>query len=66
MGVAGAGKTTLGKRLARRLDWIFVDAGDPHEHQEPGAVHASGPALSVSATPVAVVSSRRRRWLLVM
>jgi gluconokinase len=30
MGVAGAGKTTLGEALARRLGWRFVDADDYH------------------------------------
>ena len=30
MGVTGAGKTTVGKLLADRLDWIFLDADDFH------------------------------------
>jgi carbohydrate kinase (thermoresistant glucokinase family) len=30
MGVAGSGKTTLGKLLAERLSWTFVDADDFH------------------------------------
>lgn len=30
MGVAGAGKTTVGRELARRLGWRFVDADDLH------------------------------------
>ncbi len=30
MGVAGAGKTTVGRELARRLGWQFVDADDLH------------------------------------
>jgi gluconokinase len=30
MGVTGAGKTTVGKLLAERLDWIFLDADDFH------------------------------------
>jgi gluconokinase len=30
MGVAGAGKTTVGRELARRLGWQFVDADDFH------------------------------------
>jgi gluconokinase len=30
MGVSGVGKTTLGKRLARRLAWPFIDADDYH------------------------------------
>jgi len=30
MGVAGAGKTTVGRRLAESLGWEFVDADDFH------------------------------------
>ncbi len=30
MGVSGAGKTTLGAALARRLGWRFIDADDHH------------------------------------
>ncbi len=30
MGVSGAGKTTVGKHLARELDWTFVDGDDFH------------------------------------
>jgi|HubBroStandDraft_2_1064218.scaffolds.fasta_scaffold00752_7 gluconokinase len=30
MGVAGSGKTTIASELARRLNWIFLDADDFH------------------------------------
>ena len=30
MGVSGAGKTTLGEKLAQQLGWRFVDADDYH------------------------------------
>ena len=30
-GVAGSGKTTVGRALARRLDWPFCDADDLHD-----------------------------------
>jgi gluconokinase len=30
MGVTGSGKTTLGKLLAQRLGWLFLDADDFH------------------------------------
>ena len=30
MGVAGCGKTTVGKALAARLGWSFIDADDVH------------------------------------
>ena len=44
MGVAGAGKTTLGEALARRLGWRFVDADDYHP-PENVAKMAAGIAL---------------------
>jgi gluconokinase len=30
MGVSGSGKSTIGKALADRMDWIFADADDYH------------------------------------
>ena len=30
MGVTGSGKTTVGKLLAQRLDWLFLDADNFH------------------------------------
>ena len=30
MGVSGSGKTTIGERVAQRLDWRFIDADDHH------------------------------------
>jgi gluconokinase len=30
MGVSGSGKTTVGRLLARRLEWAFLDADDFH------------------------------------
>lgn len=30
MGVAGVGKTTVGRALAHRLEWTFLDADDDH------------------------------------
>jgi gluconokinase len=30
MGVSGSGKSTVGKALADRMDWIFADADDYH------------------------------------
>lgn len=30
MGVSGAGKTTIGERVAERLGWRFIDADDHH------------------------------------
>ncbi|HEY5897356.1 MAG TPA: gluconokinase [Burkholderiales bacterium] len=33
MGVSGAGKTTIGRKLAERLEWRFLDADDYHPPQ---------------------------------
>lgn len=30
MGVAGAGKSTIGEALAKRLGWVFLEADDDH------------------------------------
>jgi gluconokinase len=30
MGVAGSGKTVVGSRVAKQLDWLFLDADDFH------------------------------------
>jgi gluconate kinase len=30
MGVAGSGKTTVGRRIAERLGWVFVEGDDYH------------------------------------
>jgi len=30
MGVAGSGKTAVGSRVTKRLDWLFLDADDFH------------------------------------
>ncbi len=30
MGVAGSGKTTLGKKLAEKLGWLFLEGDDFH------------------------------------
>lgn len=32
MGVSGSGKTTVGRMLAERVGWSFVDADDHHPH----------------------------------
>jgi carbohydrate kinase (thermoresistant glucokinase family) len=53
MGVAGAGKTTVGRALAERLDWEFVDADDVHPPSSIAKM-ASGEALS---------EAERQPWL---
>lgn len=53
MGVSGAGKTTLGRELAERLGWPFIDADDHH------------PAVNVAkmAAGIALDDADREPWL---
>jgi gluconokinase len=53
MGVAGAGKTTVGRALAADLDWTFYDADDFHS--------ASNVAKMRAGTPLS--DEDRRPWL---
>lgn len=50
MGVSGAGKTTIGQRLARRLAWAFIDADDYH------------PSANVAKMAAGVALSDEDRW----
>jgi len=50
MGVSGAGKTTIGQRLARRLGWPFIDADDYH------------PSANVAKMAAGVALSDEDRW----
>ena len=53
MGVAGAGKTTLGEALARRLGWPFLDADDFHPPQN----------VAKMAAGIPLSDEDRRPWL---
>jgi len=43
MGVSGAGKTTIGKALARELGWRFLDADDYHPEANVAKMAAGEP-----------------------
>jgi len=45
MGTTGSGKSTVGELLARRLDWLFLDADDFHSAANKEKMHL-GIALS--------------------
>lgn len=56
MGVSGSGKTTVGKVLAERLGWRFVDADDYHPPANVAKMHAGEP----------LTDEDRRPWLEVL
>jgi gluconokinase len=51
MGATGAGKTTVGKLLARRLDWIFLDADDFHSSANRDKMHRGIPLSDADRAP---------------
>jgi gluconokinase len=51
MGVTGSGKTTVGKMLARRLGWVFLDADDFHSFQNKEKMHRGIPLTDVDRAP---------------
>lgn len=51
MGVAGAGKTTIGEALARRLGWRFIDADDYHPPQNVAKMKAGIPLEDADRAP---------------
>lgn len=53
MGVAGAGKTTVGQALARELNWRFVDADDYH----------SADSIAKMQAGIALEDADRAPWL---
>ncbi len=51
MGVSGAGKTTIGKALARRLDMDFIDADDLHTPANVARMAAGLPLTDADRAP---------------
>lgn len=42
-GVAGSGKTTVGRQLCERLRWRFIDADDLHPAENVSRMRAGAP-----------------------
>ncbi|KYF65510.1 gluconate kinase [Sorangium cellulosum] len=64
MGVSGAGKTTVGQRLARDLGWEFVDADDLHPPTNVEKMRAGKPLDDQDRAPwLAALSACIRRLL---
>ena len=50
-GVSGAGKTTVGKLLARRLGWHFLEADDFHPSANVAKMHSGHPLTDEDRWP---------------
>jgi gluconokinase len=65
MGVAGAGKTTVGRALARALSWPFYDADDLHTPENVERMRAGIPLTDEDRKPwLATLRSKIERTLL--
>jgi gluconokinase len=63
MGVVGAGKTTVGRVLAQRLGWQFVDADDFHSPQNVEKIHHGIPLDDADRAPwLAALHDAIQRW----
>lgn len=51
MGVAGSGKTTIGRLLASELGWTFLDADDVHPPANIAKMKAGQPLTDVDRAP---------------
>ncbi len=51
MGVTGSGKTTVGKLLAQRLDWPFLDADDYHPAENIAKMRRGVPLTDADREP---------------
>jgi len=51
MGVSGSGKTTIGKVLAERLGWTFVEGDDYHPPANTAKMHAGIPLTDEDRAP---------------
>jgi gluconokinase len=51
MGVTGSGKTTVGKLLAQRLTWDFLDADDFHTAENRAKMHKAIPLTDADRAP---------------
>ncbi len=51
MGVTGSGKTTVGKLLAKKLIWTFLDADDFHSPEDRQKMHLGIPLTEADRLP---------------
>lgn len=63
MGVAGSGKTTVGKALAQRLGWQFVDADDFHSAANVQKMQSGEPLTDEDRAPwLELLGSKIQSW----
>ena len=64
MGVAGSGKTTVGRALARRLGWHFQEGDDLHPPENVAKMRAGRPLDDQDRAPwLAAVAAHLDKWL---
>lgn len=64
MGVAGCGKTTVGKELARSLGWVFADADDFHPAANVAKMSSGQPLTDADRVPwLAAIRRQIETWL---
>lgn len=51
LGVMASGKTTIGQRLAQRLEWVFADADDYHSPENKAKMHDGIPLTDADRVP---------------
>lgn len=51
MGVSGCGKTTIGEKLASRLDWSFIDGDDFHSKENIAKMASGSPLTDADRAP---------------
>jgi carbohydrate kinase (thermoresistant glucokinase family) len=59
MGVCGAGKTTVGRALAERLQWEFIEGDDFHPKSNIAAMAAGHPLTDADRAPWLAALRRR-------
>jgi gluconokinase len=64
MGVTGSGKTTVGKLLAQRLGWLFLDADDFHPAQNVEKMKHGVPLTDEDREPwLAAIHAELVKWV---
>lgn len=64
MGVSGAGKTTIGKKLAARLGWKFIEGDVPHPPANVAKMRRGKPLTDVDRAPwLAAIAQVIDEWL---